>query len=154
MLIANAPGADAWLDDATVVRDAGDQRGSIIGLQTALTAAAGDDVLLVAWDMPFVAGELARLIASLLAPPVLAAVPETTDGPQPFCSAYAANALPFVDAQIARGELRMSSLIDVLPVVRRIGAREMARFGDPSRLFFNVNTAADLDAAERMARGT
>jgi len=152
VLVANAAGADQWLADARVAQDGGDAHGSLVGLQTALKAARGDDALVVAWDMPFVNGELLRLVASRLSPPILAAVPELPGGLEPFCAAYSARCLPLVEQQLARGDLRMTSFIDDLPVVRRIGESELSRLGEPARLFFNVNSAADLATAEGMAR--
>lgn len=136
----------------TVVSDTRTERGSLIGLYTALTAAA-DDVLVVAWDMPFVTAELLALIAGRLTPPIHAAIPETNHGLEPLCAAYARESLPYVESAIAAGRMRLSELADALPVVRRIGTFELAEAGDPERLFFNVNTPSDLETAERMARG-
>ena len=45
----------------------------------------------------------------------------------------------------------MSSIVDALPNVSRVADAELRSFGDPARLFFNVNTPADLETAERMA---
>jgi molybdopterin-guanine dinucleotide biosynthesis protein A len=153
ILVANAPDATSWLPGARVARDEGAQRGSLVGLRTALATAHGDDVLVVAWDMPFVTRELLRFTQSLLSAPVYAVVPELDEGLEPFCAAYAGRCLAIVERQLAAGELRVGACIDALPVVRRLGAGELARFGDPARLFFNVNTADDLASAERMGRG-
>lgn len=147
VLVANAPDAEQWLPGVRVFRDSGEQRGSLVGLHTALTAADDDDVLLVAWDMPFVTADLLRFIRSKLAGPVDAAVPELTSGLEPFCAAYAHRCLPVVEKQLSAGNLRMGAFIDELRVVRRIGTGELSPFGDPARLVFNVNTAADLKTA-------
>lgn len=153
VLVANAREATSWLPDTRVVRDRETPRGSLVGLHTALTAGDDDDVLLVAWDMPFLAPELLQFIASRLIAPIHAAVPELPSGLEPFCAAYSVRCLPIVERRLGEGDLRMTSFIDALPVVRRISSSEIARFGDPARLFFNVNTPEDLAAAERMARG-
>jgi molybdopterin-guanine dinucleotide biosynthesis protein A len=152
VLVANAAEADQWLRGARVAQDSGDARGSLVGLQTALQAAQGSDALVVAWDMPFVSGKLLRFVASRLSSPILAAVPELAGGLEPFCAAYSARCLPLVERQLAHGDLRVASFIDTLPVVRRIGESELSPLGEPARLFFNVNSAADLTTAERMAR--
>jgi molybdopterin-guanine dinucleotide biosynthesis protein A len=89
----------------------------------------------------------------LLFAPVYAVVPELDRGLEPLCAAYSARCLRFVEQRLEKGELRMGAFVDDLPVVRRVGPGELARFGDPERLFFNVNTADDLAAAGRMARG-
>jgi hypothetical protein len=48
----------------------------------------------------------------------------------------------------------VSDFVDSLPVVRRIGISELAKAGDPERLFFNANTPHALELAEEMARGS
>jgi molybdopterin-guanine dinucleotide biosynthesis protein A len=48
----------------------------------------------------------------------------------------------------------MSSIVTALPNVSRVADAEVRGFGDPARLFFNVNTAADLETAERMTADT
>jgi molybdopterin-guanine dinucleotide biosynthesis protein A len=80
-----------------------------------------------------------------------AAIAESEDGPQPFCAAYTIACLSDVERAIARGDFRMSSVVAALPNVSRVGEAEVRRFGDPERLFFNVNTPADLETAERLA---
>lgn len=152
LVVANAPDARSWLSGARVVADDTPRRGSLLGLRTALAAAHGDDVFVVAWDMPFVTRELVALVRSRLTPPVRAAVPEAVRSLEPFCAAYSARCLPVADALLARGEMRASALIDELPVVRRVGPSELAAVGATERLFFNVNTPEDLAAAEAMAR--
>jgi molybdopterin-guanine dinucleotide biosynthesis protein A len=44
----------------------------------------------------------------------------------------------------------MSSIVAALPNASRVAEAEVRSFGDPARLFFNVNTPADLETAERM----
>jgi molybdopterin-guanine dinucleotide biosynthesis protein A len=158
VLVANGEDAGRWLPGVRVVRDRHAERGSMIALHSALHSAltaANGDVMVVAWDMPFVTAPLLRLIQSHLAAGAGAdaAIPEGPHGLEPMCAAYAASCLPFVDAAIDRGAFRLSSLIDALPVVRRIGASEIAAVGNAEQLFFNVNTPGDLAEAERMARG-
>ena len=45
----------------------------------------------------------------------------------------------------------MSSLVAALPNATHVSETDVRRFGDPARLFFNVNDAADLETAERMS---
>jgi len=151
LLVANADDATTWLPGTPTVRDTRTERGSLVGIHTALSA-GGDDAVVVAWDLPFVTQSLIRLLREKLTPPVFAAIPETSEL-QPFCAAYSRRCLPIVEAALDAGELRVSALIDSLPLVRRIGISELAKIGDPDRLFYNVNSPADLARAEAMARG-
>lgn len=151
LLVANAPDAATWLPELRTLRDARPERGSLVGIHTALSGAGGD-VVVVAWDMPFVTGALIRLLVERLTTPVYAAVPETSEL-QPFCAVYSRRCLPLVERALDAGELRVSAFIDSLPVVRRVGQSELETVGDPDRMFFNVNSPADLARAEEMARG-
>jgi len=64
---------------------------------------------------------------------------------------YTPACLPTIEAALDTGELRMSTVLERLPSLTRITVAEMSTIGDPSRLFFNVNDAADLAFAEQMS---
>ena len=149
MLIANAPDAESWLPGVAVVRDARSERGSVVGLYTAL-AGATDARLVVAWDMPFVSADLLSFVVRRLGDGAAAVVPEGPHGPEPFCAAYTAECVPAIEKAIEDGEFRMASVVDRIPNLVRLTVDEVRRFGDPERLFFNVNDGADLDRARRM----
>jgi molybdopterin-guanine dinucleotide biosynthesis protein A len=151
ILVANAPDAAMWLPGLRVVPDLRPERGSLVGIHTALAATTGD-VLVVAWDMPFLSSDLLRhlVAASDSASAVFPAGPR---GPEPFCAVYKHAVLPIIEDSITRGDLRLTALIERLPKPVTIPLSEVSRFGDPARLFYNVNTAEDLAEAERMARG-
>ena len=149
-LIANDPDASGWIPGIPAVADARAERGSLIGLHTALARAAGP-VLVVAWDMPFVTHELLALIVSELADAAGAVVPEGPRGLEPMCALYTARCRPVIDRALERHDLRLGSLLTEVPELVRIPVERVALVGDPARLFFNVNTPADLALAERMA---
>ncbi len=150
VLVSNDPDAGGWLPGTPVMRDRRAERGGLVGVHTAI-AHATDFVLVVAWDMPFVTPPLLLLIRDRALDSGLAAVPEGPRGPEPMCAAYPRGALGDADAAIDAGELTLSRFIDRLSGVARIPRTEVERIGDPARLFFNVNSPADLAAAERLA---
>jgi molybdopterin-guanine dinucleotide biosynthesis protein A len=154
LLVANADRAREWLPGVRVVPDIRPERGSLVGLHTALASAAPKNILVVACDMPFVTVGLLAALRARLADGVFAVIPETVEGLHPFCAAYASRCLPLVEAALDAGELRMTAAIDRFPMVRRLGATDLAPLGDAHRLLFNVNTPDDLAEANRMARGT
>jgi molybdopterin-guanine dinucleotide biosynthesis protein A len=119
--------------------------GPLGGLLAALNAAAPRAVLLLAVDMPFVTPELLRSLQDALAGHD-AAVPVIGAAAEPLCAAYGAACREPVLAALGRGERRMT---DFWPHVRvrTLAADDLARFGDPSRLFRNLNDPADYDAA-------
>jgi molybdopterin-guanine dinucleotide biosynthesis protein A len=149
VVVSNAPDAASWLPGTHVVRDTRPERGSLVGLHTALTH-AGDSALVVAWDMPFVTGKLLRLIVDRGATSEYAVVPVGASGPESFCAFYRADCLPFLDAALDAEDLRLSALLARLPNVDYLRRDEVAGVGDPDRLFFNVNDHADLIAANRL----
>jgi len=151
MLVSNAPDAATWLPGVAVYADVRPERGSLVGIHTALTS-AGDDVLVVAWDMPFVSADLLELLRARRPVARFAVIPEGPAGPDPFCAIYTRESLSVIEAALDAGDLRVSHFIDRLPSVERVSFREVEAVGDPSRLLFNVNTPEDLAIAERMAK--
>jgi molybdopterin-guanine dinucleotide biosynthesis protein A len=149
ILLSNADDTERWLPGVAVVRDERPERGSLVGLYTALTYTSSP-ILVVAWDMPFVTSELLELIVRRSVHERFATLPTGVEGPEPFCAAYTPNCLPFVEAALDAGDLRMSSMLRRLPSATLIPASELASLGDPARLFFNVNTPHDLAVAEEM----
>jgi molybdopterin-guanine dinucleotide biosynthesis protein A len=78
-----------------------------------------------------------------------AVVPRTERGYHPLCAVYAQSCGPRVQDHLQRGQLRMTDLLATLRL-HVIDTAELARFGDPERLFANVNSQADLDAVESL----
>jgi molybdenum cofactor guanylyltransferase len=150
-LVSNSPGAGAWLPGVSSVTDARPERGSLVALHTALTEARGP-VLVVAWDMPFVSPELLRRLVDAT-DEASAVIPEGPTGPEPLCAVYSPTCLPLIEASLDRGDFRLRSFVRALANVKVIRLDEVSRIGDPSRLFFNVNTVEDLVVAERMVAG-
>jgi molybdenum cofactor guanylyltransferase len=149
MLISSAPDASRWIPGMAVHRDVRPERGSLVGIHTALTCARGD-VLVVAWDMPFVSPELLRLIRDREHRSALAVIPEGPSGLEPFCALYTRECLPIIEQALDDGDLGVSRMIARLPSVARIPLREVESLGDAAALFFNVNSPDDLAAAEHM----
>jgi molybdopterin-guanine dinucleotide biosynthesis protein A len=106
-------------------------------------------VLCVAWDLPFLT---APLLAALIdgAGGVDAFLPESGGprGVEPLCAVYGAACQAPIERRIAAGDVRAIAFHDDV----RVGTLPLARvraFGDPARLFFNVNTPEDVERAER-----
>lgn len=149
MVVSNAPDASQWIPGVAVHGDVRPERGSLVAIHTALTQARGD-VLVVAWDMPFVSPELLRLIRDREHRSGMAVIPEGPSGLEPFCALYTRECLPIIEQALADRDLGVSRMIARLPGVVRIPVREVETLGDPAALFFNVNSPDDLAAAERM----
>ena len=72
-------------------------------------------------------------------------------GVEPMCAAYGPGCRDAIAATLDSGDLRAVAFhprisVGILPLT------ELRRFGDPERLFFNVNTADDLARADGLWR--
>ncbi len=155
MLVANDAAADGWLPGVRRVEDVHRGAGGLGGIHAALSH-AGSAVLVVAWDMPFVPAELlAELRREGETPGADAAVPESDSrrGLEPLCAYYGPRCLAAVESRLARGERKVIAFFEDI-TVRRIPATTVARFGDPSIIFMNINTPAELALAEEHVAST
>lgn len=120
-------------------------QGPLAGLERALEAARGNDVLLLACDLPSVDRQLLERVAAR--PPGFGAVPAARvaaggRGLQPLCALYSASCAGPVSAALDRGERAMHRLLESLQVTAvEAGGR-----------LVNLNTPEDWErwtAAER-----
>jgi molybdopterin-guanine dinucleotide biosynthesis protein A len=150
VLVANDPEAEGWLSGARVVPDLTPGAGPLAGVQSGLDAAAGRDVLVVAWDMPFVSAALLKAIVASGDGGGAIVVPESAPGrAEPACAFYPAACRAALDAFLARGERKPSRFLEEYGIVERLGPDDLARFGDSVRLLMSVNTRAELEQASR-----
>jgi molybdopterin-guanine dinucleotide biosynthesis protein A len=150
LLIANEPAARTWLPDVPLAGDVRTNCGSLGGIHAAIVR-AGQPVLVVAWDMPFVPSALLRALrdASARADAVL---PESGSrrGLEPLCAYYSPACVPAIERRLDANDRRVISFFEDVRV-ERVPESEVRRFGDPAVLFMNVNTPDDLALAERHA---
>jgi molybdopterin-guanine dinucleotide biosynthesis protein A len=153
LLIANDPRASTWLPGVPVAADRLVGQGGLGGIHAALVAAAGP-VLIVAWDMPFVPGSLLRALREAGAA-ADAAVAESGSkrGLEPLCAYYTPACVAPIEKRLASGDRRVIGFHEDVRLVR-LPHDEVARHGDPERIFMNVNTPDELEIAERHATTT
>ncbi len=152
LLVANDPAAAEWLADVPCVRDVRPGLGGIGGIHAALVHAQSP-VLVVAWDMPFVpASLLGELRAVGERRNADAVVPESGSrrGLEPLCAWYSPRCISAIEQRLDAGDRRVIGFYEDVELVR-LSSEAVARHGDPSLLFLNVNAPDDLDFAERHA---
>jgi molybdopterin-guanine dinucleotide biosynthesis protein A len=151
LLVANDPASDVWLPGVARVADRRPGLGPLAGIETAL-AHGGTDVLVVAWDMPFVAPALLQALRALGGEGYDAVVPESDTGRlEPTCALYTQRCRPALERWLDAGRRGASDFLASCPRVRALPLSEVARFGEPERLFFSVNTADALERADLIA---
>ena len=138
---------DRYREHGETLVDAVEGAGPLSGVCAALgRLPAGALGLFLAVDLPHVTPALlSRLV--LLAPGFDAVVPMTGRGPEPLCAVYGQGCLGPILRRLDEGERKMTCFWPDVRV-RVVGETELAEFGEPARLFRNINTPADLAAAE------
>ena len=144
LLVANAPEAATWRLNLRVVHDVRPGLGALGGIYTAI-AETPAPVVCIAWDMPFVSADLIRLLANGLEE-ADACLPASGSrrGVEPLCAAYGPPCRAAIERAVEAGDLRAIGFHPWIRV-RTIGPDALP--GDPARLFFNVNSPADLERA-------
>jgi molybdopterin-guanine dinucleotide biosynthesis protein A len=89
---------------------------------------------------------LLRVLAEAPEPLV---VPAPSGDLQPLMARWSPGLLPRLEDALAREEPLRRTVASLAP--RLLDDTELARFGDPERAFFNVNTPEDLRTAEALA---
>ncbi|MDP3909698.1 MAG: molybdenum cofactor guanylyltransferase [Gemmatimonadales bacterium] len=152
LLVANAPDALTWRPDLQTTPDFRPACGSLGGIYTALAARDTGSVLCVAWDMPFVPVALLQALVRGASEGGFDAFLPESGGPraiEPLCAVYGPACRAAIERRLDAGDLRAISFHDDV----RTGILSLAdvrRFGEPARLFFNVNTPEDLAEAEAL----
>ena len=149
LLVANADDAETWAGGLVVAKDLIPECGSLGGIYS-VVARSPDPVLIVAWDMPFLApGLLQALIDGAGEFDVF--LPESLGplGFEPLCGIYRPSCAEPIKAALDDEDLRTSSFharvrVGTLPLT------DVRSFGDPDVLFFNVNSRDDLTRAEQL----
>lgn len=154
IITTNKPEDYEYLD-LPLVSDEEPGAGALPGLRTALKAAQGDHIFVLACDMPFVNRLLVEHLLGLTSEADVI-VPRWQDTYQTMHAVYARkNCLRAVEKALEKGEQRMISFYSDVKV-RPVPPEEVAEIDPQGRSFFNVNTPEDLAEAERLlaqARG-
>lgn len=151
LLVANDPGAAAWLPGVRTAADVRAGEGALGGLHAALAHAGGVGVLVVAWDMPYVDAGLLRALRALGEAGADAAVPESETsgrGVEPLCAWYGPACLAAIEKRLDAGDRRVVSFFEDVRV-SRLPAAAVSQYGEPARIFFNVNSPGDLPISSR-----
>jgi len=146
VVVTNTPEAYAFLD-VPMVGDRIPGLGPLAGLEAGLCASRYEHAFFCAVDMPFVSEALVRFMVES-APGHDIVVPAPGGEFEPMHAVYGRGCLPGIARNLEERRLRLISIFPDVRV-REVTDAELARFGDPGRLFFNCNTPEDLERARR-----
>ena len=127
--------------------------GALGGVHAALLWALERDcrgILAAGCDMPFLdAGLLRALLTHTDEADAVLPASEGPRGVEPLCAWYGTACVAAIAAAVRAGDTRMIGFHDAVRVFR-LPLREVRAFGDPTRMFMNLNTPSDRAAAERL----
>jgi len=128
-----------------LVRDPERDGGALVGIAAGLAATDAEISLFLAVDLPLVPVALLRALLAAVAH-ADAAVPVADRGPEPLCAAYRRTCLDPIRLRLAADDRKMTAFWPDVRT-RTLGTAELRAFGDPERLFLNVNDQDDYRRA-------
>jgi molybdopterin-guanine dinucleotide biosynthesis protein A len=151
LLTSNNPDSLHYLN-LRIFSDPVPGQGALYGLRTALQAAQGNIVLILACDMPFIRRDLLKLLLEQ-AGCADVVIPEWKGNLEPLHAVYRRlTCLQAIEHALRSGEKRVAGFFPEV-AVKVLGEEAVAELDPRGLSFFNVNTPADLAEAERIARG-
>ena len=134
-----------------VVGDITPRRGPLLGIYSGLRALGSEYSVVLPCDSPFIRIEVMRYLIGK-AEGFDAAVPLWPNGYiEPLHSVYRVRAaLRAAEEALGEGELRVRGMVERLGRVEYVPVEELKRFDPRLLTFFNVNSPADLRAAESL----
>jgi len=135
---------------ARIVTDVEPGIGPLMGLYSGLQACTSPRALLVAPDMPFPPRELLATLARVGRCHDIAAA-RLRGRVEPLCAVYSRAILPVVERCLTRGERSFHALYEEPSLrVLYLDDAQLARWGDPDVMFWNINTVHDFEEARRL----
>jgi molybdopterin-guanine dinucleotide biosynthesis protein A len=148
--VIGPPARATLVPDAPIFPDRWPHQGPLGGIATALQSLAGEAVLVVGCDMPFLNAALLRYLM-LQAPAYDAVVVREEGETHPLHAVYQRRCLPVLEAQLLAGDLQVQRFLRGLRVHAVEGA-ELDRL-DPGHLStFNANTPQEWEKALQLLR--
>jgi molybdopterin-guanine dinucleotide biosynthesis protein A len=148
LIVTNTPDLYGFLG-LPMVGDAWPDHGSLGGIFTGLSAAAGEVAFTVACDMPFLHREVVRLVVAR-AGEADVVIPRVGPTLETMHAVYAKACLPHIETRLRAGRLKIVGFFEDVRVVE-IAEAEVARHRAPEAVFMNVNTPAELERARALA---
>jgi molybdopterin-guanine dinucleotide biosynthesis protein A len=133
---------------ASVVEDRFRDCGPLAGIHAALRASPTELNLTLAVDVPFVSPSLLQyLIKRAKNSAATATVPRTNGGWQPLCAVYRRQFADAAEKALRAGRYKIDALFATVETLA-IEEEELIRVGFSAKMFRNLNTREELEAAK------
>ena len=150
IIVTQETGCFRSYENVEIKEDIISGRGPLEGIYSGLVFSQTKYSLVLACDMPFLSAELLDFMLRIKRD-YQVLIPRPSDQMEPLVAIYSREILPIIEELLGQGNRRVSNLFSYLRV-RYLNEREIVRFGQPERLFFNVNTLTDLSRANELAK--
>jgi molybdopterin-guanine dinucleotide biosynthesis protein A len=153
IVVVAAPESEAIelpaLGAVTIVHDESAYQGPVGALARGLRAVRHELAFACSCDLPMLRSEVASWMLSLTDEHDAAAIPQIGERLQPLHAVYRRRCADALDAMLARGEHRLTTVADT--VNARIVSEDEYRRADPDALScFNINTPEDYARAVKL----
>ena len=153
IVVVAAPESEAIelpaLGAVTIVHDESAYQGPVGALARGLRAVRHELAFACSCDLPMLRSEVASWMLSLTDERDAAAIPQIGERLQPLHAVYRRRCADALDAMLARGEHRLTTVADT--VNARIVSEDEYRRADPDALScFNINTPEDYARAVKL----
>ncbi|MBS7636198.1 molybdenum cofactor guanylyltransferase [Candidatus Bathyarchaeota archaeon] len=140
--------------DVKIAVDQSELQSPLVGALTGFKEACGEYALVLPCDTPLVLREILALILELCMGKN-AVIPRWPNGYiEPLHAAYCVEpALEAAETTLKEEKLDMRSMVEKLRNIRYVSTLVFQQFDPKLKMFFNVNTPADLKKAELMLKG-
>jgi molybdopterin-guanine dinucleotide biosynthesis protein A len=134
--------------DCRLLSEPAEPRHPLTGLVTALRASAGRGVVAVAGDMPLVPATVLRWLAEFEKEAVVCRAGGRLE---PLLGRYAPSVIERLEQALAGDAPLRETVASLDPFI--VDEEMLARFAEPQRILFNVNTPEDVAVAEDLLAG-
>ena len=137
--------------DFTIVTDIFSTRSSLTGIHAGLFYMKNPFAFFSACDTPFLKKELVESLIENIEKNIDIIIPETDAGLEPLCAIYSKQCLKPAEQHLKEKKFKIQRAFRGNRI-KRI-PEDILRTKDPDLVsFFNINTPADLEAAQEMAK--
>ncbi len=121
--------------------------GPLGGIYTALETSKNPYCFIFAADMPNLNTGLIRYMAGLKEKADIV-IPKVPKGIEPLHAVYSRTAIPVIKDMLAKRSLKILNLIEKMKI-EYVEYQSIKYFGDPLRIFSNINSLSDIDTVFR-----
>ncbi|HEX4543753.1 MAG TPA: NTP transferase domain-containing protein, partial [Candidatus Acidoferrum sp.] len=105
--------------------------------------------IIISCDMPFLTDEwIEHLCDRARFSAAQVVIPQSEHGPEPLCACWRTSAVTMIQEQFNAGVRKVTEALKPL-TLEVLDERDWKRFDSAGRLFWNMNTQADYEEAQR-----